>query len=120
MKTPHWAPVKLDSVDGFYITLSFEEEYTDARSPFITDYGQTDEDSGIIDNQYYWFCVKVSASVGGMEFGSSYLGCNVYKSLKEVIDTKLSGYLPQLIDEAVDDAKANTKYIALVKHFWDN
>jgi hypothetical protein len=117
MRTPDWESIKLESVNGFYITLSFEEEYMDARNDFINECGWTSEEYATIKDQY-WFCAKVSASVGGMEFGTSYLGCNVYKSLKEVIDTQLCGYLPQLIAEAVEEAKSNTKYIALAEHFW--
>jgi hypothetical protein len=116
MRTPNWKEVKLKSSVGFDITLSFQEEDSDARHEFIDGCGWTSEEYATIKN-HYWFCVKVAASVGGVEFGTSYLGGNAYTSLKEVIDTELGGYLPQLIDEAVDEAKSNTKYIALAEHF---
>ncbi len=69
-------------------------------------------------DQYYeirnlfWFTAKVTAYMGKIECGSAYLGGNAYKTLKEVLgdnpqETGLSGYMSQLIEEAIDDAKAN-------------
>jgi hypothetical protein len=116
MGTPNWKEVKLESIDGFDITLSFEKECIVARSYFVNDCAWTSEEYDDIKGRY-WFCAKVAASVGGVEFGSRYVGHNVYISLKDVIATKLGGYLPQLIAEAVEEAKSNTKYIALAEHF---
>jgi hypothetical protein len=116
MGTPNWKEVKLESIDGFDITLSFEKECIVARSYFVNDCAWTSEEYDDIKGRY-WFCAKVAASVGGVEFGSRYVGHNVYRSLKDVIDTELGGYLPQLIAEAVEEAKSNTKYIALAEHF---
>ena len=111
MRAPTWKPVKLGTFEGFEVELSFEEEDESPRKHFIDFCGWTKEEYSKISN-CYWFCVKITAYKGTIECGTVYLGGNCYANLKEVlgdyknnIDTLLSGYGLQLIEEATTEAK---------------
>tara|TARA_R110000850_G_scaffold234325_1_gene359260 strand:- start:10 stop:354 length:345 start_codon:yes stop_codon:yes gene_type:complete len=111
MKTPEWKEQIICIKDGFKAVLSFEEEHIDARNHWITECGFTKEQYKEIAN-YYWFCAKITVYKGSVACGDNYLGGCCYKSLKEVlasgkIDFMLSGYMPQMIDEAIIEAKEN-------------
>ena len=106
MKTPDWQPVQLPEKDGFKLVLSFEEEDLPAYYHFVGECGWSDEDYQSIKN-YYWFCAKVTAFKGKIECGASYLGTCCYKSKKDIIGTNLGGYLPQMINDAIEEAKEN-------------
>ena len=111
MKTPTWKNQKLGTVDGFKIELSFEEEYDlEPRHHFINECGWSAEEYNAIKN-FYWFTAKITVYLGSIECGSAYLCECCYKSLKEIMNNKqhkniLSGYAPQMINEAIDEAKA--------------
>lgn len=112
MKIPQFKPQNLGTFEGFKIILSFEDEHLNAKDHFINECGWTDEEYNSIKN-CYWFCAKISAFKGSIECGSAYLGCCCYKTLKEIlsfdgntdIDHVLSGYAPQMIEEAIKEAK---------------
>lgn len=112
MKTPNWKEQTICKRDGFTIKLSFEEEeHEDAKSHFLGFCGWSEEDYKPIAN-YYWFTAKITAYKGAIECGSAYIGGNAYKNLKQVLGDNLelnglSGYMPQLIDEAIEDAHRN-------------
>lgn len=111
MRTPNWQDQTICKRDGFKIILSFKDEYQDAKTHFINECGWPDEDYKPIAN-YYWFCAKVTAYKGIIECGSAYLGGNAYKNLKDALGTNpeengLGGYMPQLIDEAIEQAHIN-------------
>ena len=111
MKTPNWQEQTICKRDGFTIKLSFEEEHEDAREHFIGFCGWSEEEYKPITS-YYWFCAKVTAYKGTIECGSAYLGGNAYKSLRDALGTNpeengLGGYMPQLIDEAIEEAHIN-------------
>ena len=111
MKTPNWQEQTICKRDGFKIVLSFEDEDQDPKKHFIDFCGWSEDDYKPIAN-YYWFCAKVTAFKGKIECSSAYLGCNAYKNLKDVLganpeESGLSGYMPQLIDEAIEQAHIN-------------
>ena len=106
-KTPIWAERKVAEQDGFTITLSFEDEDMNMRDHFINDCGWPADQFNEIKN-YYWFTAKVTAYKGTIKCGCTYLGACCYKTLKDVLgsdtSTMLGGYLPQLIEEAIEEA----------------
>lgn len=106
MKTPNWQPVQLTQKDGFKLVLSFEEEYSCGYDHFVNECDWSKEDYESIKN-FYWFCAKVTAFKGKIECGTKYLGACCHKSKKDVIETDLGGYLPQMIEQAIDEAKQN-------------
>lgn len=115
MKTPVWQDQILATVDGFKMVLSFEsEDHIDPRNHFINECEWTPEQYLEVKN-FYWFTAKITAFKGSIACGSAYLGANCYKNLKGVmshggngeISCVLGGYAPQMIDEALEDAKRN-------------
>jgi len=111
MKTPDWKEQTICKRDGFTIKLSFEEEHQDAKTHFISECGWSEAEYKPIA-PYYWFCAKVTAYKGVIECGSAYMGGNAYKNLKQVLGYNpelngLSGYMPQLIDDAIEEAHKN-------------
>lgn len=121
MKTPDWLPVDLGSVDGFKFVLSFEPEDMSMKDHFINQCGWSLDDYKSIENNY-WFCAKVTAYKGKIACGDAYLGGNCYKNKKEVlsdfkltndspiwdnVQTLLSGYGAQMIQDAMLEAKQN-------------
>lgn len=111
MKTPDWKPQNIGIIDGFKIVLDFEKEHMCPKSHFVNECGWSDDEYNEIKN-YYWFSAKVITYKGVIECGSAYLGGCCHKNLKCVMGDKkleniLGGYLPQLIEEAIDEAKAS-------------
>ena len=111
MKTPYWIDQTICTQEGFIIKLLFEKEDIDPKEHFLNVCGWSKEQYLGVKN-LYWFTAKVTAYIGRLECGVAYLGGNAYETLEEVLgdnpqETGLSGYMPQLIEEAIDDAKAN-------------
>ena len=111
MKPPDWQQQTICRRDGFKIVLSFEYEDEDSKKHFIDFCGLSEEEYKPIAN-YYWFCAKVTAFKGKIECASVYLGGNAYKTLMDALgtnpeETGLSGYMPQLIDELIEEAHTN-------------
>lgn len=111
MKNPDWQEQTICKRGGFTIKLSFEEEHQDAKTHFISECGGSEAEYKSISS-YYWFCAKVTAYKGVIECGSAYMGGNAYKSLRDALGTNpeengLGGYMPQLIDEAIEQAHIN-------------
>lgn len=106
MKTPDWLPVELPKKDGFKLVLSFEHEDMCARDHFMNTCEWSEEDYNSIKD-YYWFTAKVTAYKGKIEAGTAHLGGNCYKSKTDFTNQELSHYLPQIIAEAVEEAKEN-------------
>lgn len=106
-KVPVMAERKVAEQDGFTITLSFEDEDMNMRDHFVNQCEWTEEQYNEI-KKYYWFVAKVTAYKGTIKCGCAFLGGCCYKTLKDVlgsdINTMLGGYMPQLIEEAVEDA----------------
>ena len=106
-RTPSWAVCKVTDQGGFTITLDFVEEHQNMKDHFINDCEWTIEQYNEIKN-YFWFTAKVSAYKGSIEAGVAYLGGCCHKSLKDVlgsdINSMLGGYMPQLIEEAIENA----------------
>ena len=100
MRTPNWKPVNLPEQDGYTIVLSFLPEHTKPREAF-SDW--SDEDYKQISSMY-WFTVEVQAFRDGKPEGAAYLGGNCYKSKKDAVESELSGYLTQLVREAVQES----------------
>ena len=108
MKTPSWKNQNLGYHKGFNLELRFAEEDWSMKDHFINGCGWSQDQYDDIKN-YYWFVAEVVAYIGSIECGSSYLGGNCYKNLKDVMQDKnpenvLSGYLPQMIEEAIEEA----------------
>jgi len=120
MKTPNWKPVTLAIKDGFKIVLEFEEEIDlNPKKHFIEDCGWPSIEYSTISN-FYWFVAKITAYKGVIECGSSYLGACCYQNKKDVVnpikggfklDNCLGGYAPQMVEEAVEEAKRNLSEI---------
>lgn len=94
--------------DGFIICFTAEPE-TDIpmRTHFVKECGWTEEAfRGLRGMQ--WFSAKVSAWKDGRELSAVYLGCCCYKTIAEFYTTYNcdGGYFPQMVNEAIGDAKA--------------
>jgi hypothetical protein len=77
---------------------------------FISECGWSQDQYAGIKN-YYWFSAKIEARLpNGLEIGNAYLGACCYKNLKDIMQDSLSdvlsGYGPQLVEEAKDEAEA--------------
>ena len=105
MKTPEWKIETIGTREGFSIELRFDPEFDiDPRKHLQDECGWSDEEYEEIAD-YYWFSASVVALRDDEEFGWSYLGGNCYKSKADVMESELGGYMPQMIDEAISDAK---------------
>lgn len=114
MRTPVWKDEQVRQAHNLTFVLSFENECDlDPRVHFIDECGWTNEAYEEIKN-FYWFTAKVTAyymtKTGPVEYGNAYLGGCCYRSKSEVMGDStapsiLSGYLPQMIDEARDEAE---------------
>lgn len=111
MKTPQFKPQNLGTKEGFKLFLEFEPEYLDPMDHFVGECGWSEEEYNSIKN-FYWFSAKVVAYKGKVEAGCDHLGACCHKSLKDImadgnIEKALGGYLPQMIEAAIEDAKQN-------------
>jgi hypothetical protein len=112
MKTPDWQEQTICKRDGFNIKLSFLAEDVSPRYHYTVECGWSEDDFEDLDTNFYWFTAKVTAYKGSIECGSTCLGGNAYKNLKEALGTNpeengLGGYMPQLIAEAIENALTN-------------
>lgn len=113
MKTPTFQDQNLGTFEGFKVVLSFEEEHLNAKDHFMGECGWSKEEYSSIKN-YYWFTAKVTAYKGSIECGSAYLGACCHENLKSIMNPLgckslghvLGGYAPQMIEEAIEEAKA--------------
>ena len=115
MRNPQWKERRICEKDGFDIVLSFEDEIMCPKNHFMTECGWDQEQYNEVSD-YYWFIAVITAYKGSINCGSSSLGGNCYKSLKCVLQSSrggydprdiLSGYFPQLVEEAIEDANTN-------------
>lgn len=110
MSNQLWKPKVIGEFSGFTIVLSFEPEHMNMRNHFINECEWSEEQFNEIKN-FKWFIAKVTAYKGSIECGSTYLGGNCDKSLKDVmgdgkVENILSGYMPQMIEDVVQEAEA--------------
>ena len=106
-----WQDQEICKKDGFKIVLSFEEEDQTMRDHFINNCEWSEDDFKSLKG-FEFFTAKVTAFKGKIECGSVYLGACCHKNLKDVmqngnIENMLGGYMPQLIEEAIEDAIEN-------------
>lgn len=94
--------------DGFIICFDTLPEDISMHDHFVKDCGWTEEEFRKIRN-YQWFIVEISAWQDSHQLGKSYLGGCCYKSIDDCIKEEISGYLPQMVEEAIEDARANLK-----------
>ena len=106
MRTPEWESVKLGRIKGFNLFLSFEQDHQDPEDHFKSVCGWDDEQYKEIKN-YFFFTAKVEAYKGKILASEVYLGACCHQSKKDVLASELGGYLPQMIDEAIQDAIHN-------------
>ena len=106
MKTPDWKTVELPAREGFQVSLEFyPEDHLSPREHFISECGWSDEEYKPISN-FYWFSACVSVCKAGVELGTNHLGGCCHKNKADAMEGEgLSGYLPQMIDEAMCDAR---------------
>lgn len=110
MKTPNWKDETICVRDGFTVVLSFSEEIECPKRHFIDCCGWTEDDYRSI-RDFYWFNAEIQAFKGRTLCATSYLGANAYRNKKEVmanghIEDMLSGYMPQEIEEVIEEAHA--------------
>ena len=94
--------IELESKEGFNITLrALNEDH-----PIDDNLMEADLIAELIEQvesgELMYFCACISVSKAGVELGTSYLGCCFENNLEGF---KTSGYLDQMIDEAMDEAK---------------
>lgn len=111
MKTPSWKNQNLGIYNGFRIELHFHAEDQCMRDHFINMCEWSEDEYKPIKN-FYWFVAEVVAFKGSINCGSAFLGGNCYKNLKDVMqdgkpENVLGGYLPQMIEEAIEEAIEN-------------
>ena len=98
--------LELENKEGFNLTLSACEEHIPIDETLL-DESMLEETIKAVENyDLMYFCAKVTASKNGIELGSNYLGCCFEKELE---DFKKSGYLEQMIEEAITEAKETLK-----------
>lgn len=90
--------------DGFIICFEAEPENISMRHHFIKECGWSEKEYRSLQRtQPAWFCAKVSAWQDGVELGTAYLGCCCYDSEQQFWES--SDYMPQMVDEAITEAK---------------
>lgn len=98
-------------LDNLNLIICFEAQPEDIsmHHHFIKECGWTEDQYAEIED-FAWFSAKISAWQNGKELGSAYLGACCYKTEEEFIEIDGSGYMPQMIEEAVEEAKAHPDY----------
>ena len=90
--------------DNLILTFEALPEEIGMRQHFIKDCGWSEKQyRQLVRTAPAWFCAKVSAWYDGEELGTAYLGCCCYDSEEQF--WRESDYLPQMIDEAVEEAE---------------
>lgn len=100
------------TVEGFIIY--FEAVAEDIPAEEVFSFKQTGVDYSklikkIQNGEEEYFCAKVTAVEASTNItrGTAFLGCCVYTPARSFLTE--SGYLEQMISEAVEEAKANSK-----------
>ncbi len=111
MKSPTWNDKLIYQDDEFKYYLCFEVEIMDSKHHFMSECGWSKHEYKDIRN-FYWFSARIEARKGAIVCGESYLGANCYKDLKGVLGDGqvrniLSGYAPDLLEEAKENAQYN-------------
>ena len=90
--------------DGFIICFEALPEGINMRQHFIKECGWSEKEyRSMARKDPAWFCAEISAWLNGEKLGTSYLGCCCYDSMQDFWQS--SGYLPQMVDEAIEEAK---------------
>ena len=94
--------------DGFDIKLYLCEEYCHPND--VMDYESKEEQENLLNDiengNILYFTAKVTASKNGIELASDFLGCCMYKSVKEFIE---GDYYADMAVTAINEAKENIK-----------
>lgn len=111
MSFPNWQDQKICKKDGFNIVMSFEKDDITMIDHFKDNCGWSENQLRALKG-FKFFSARVTAFKGSIECGYSYLGACCHRNLKEVlsggnVDEMLGGYMPQMIEEAIEDAKKN-------------
>jgi hypothetical protein len=87
----------------YIITFEAEPEHIGMRHHFIKECAWSEKDyRKLRDSRPAWFCAKIAVWYDGQEIGTSYLGCCCYDTEEQF--WRSSDYIPQMIDEAVEEA----------------
>ena len=97
--------IPLKAQDGYEITIEFlPGEDVDMKHHFMNECGMSRHHFNKI-RDFVWFTTKVTAWKDGIALGDNYLGCCCHESYEEAVQTEIGGYLPQMIDEAIQEAR---------------
>lgn len=101
-------PYRLGEKMGYELVITFwHENDIGMRDHFMGEFGWTKKRfAEIVD--FAWFRVEINAIKDGKELGSRHLGCCCDKRLLEFLLNDGNGYLPQLIDDAIEIAQGAT------------
>lgn len=103
--------INLKPVNGFDITLEALDENGTIE-------GTMDDEileeilPKIQSGELQRFCAKVSVSIDGIVLGTDYLGECIYKDLEDFSVVEADGYLSDMIETAIDEAKNNLAFLA--------
>lgn len=98
--------IPVTTKDGYIITVEKLPEDISMFDHFVNECGWLESDlDGMYDDNF--FCAKVAVWTNGKEMGAAYLGSCYYNSLQDFIQS--ADYFDDLIDEAIEDAKAKAK-----------
>lgn len=94
--------------NGFDITFECEQEYMSIQEALGFEATGADHSNTIdkvLSGELEHLIIGVIASKGGIELGRASLGSCIYESLESAIQLWIGGYLPQLANEAIEEAK---------------
>lgn len=96
--------IPIGNRDGFILTIEAWPDESDMKKHFVKECGWTEKQFGKIKD-YDWFGVTVSAWKGSKCLGKDHLGGCAAKDATAYLRTNISGYLRQMIEEAIREAK---------------
>lgn len=96
--------------EGYTIILSCEPEHVSIESALGFEATGTKAHASTIrkvkKGKWVHVCVKLAVCFDGEEKGVSYLGSCVDVDFKTMLESDIHGYLPQMIEEAIEEARA--------------
>ena len=92
----------LPDKDGFNIRLNALDEDHPINEDLIDESILDETIKDVESGKLIYFCAQIVVSKCGVELGTEYLGCCFEKHIREF---KKSGYLEQMIEAAMEEAK---------------
>lgn len=92
--------------DGFQIRFDFLPEWIPVEDCFDDScHDVSAYEKQIESGELEWFLVRCTVSLCGVDLGSSSLGGNLYPTFNEFLETEGTGYVADLQNEAIQEAR---------------